>query len=86
MANGEGPGEGLGEGPGESPAFDSPTIPSCQTQYSDFLVKCTGSRLMEISLSCTVSCITQWIEVFNKIISCFTTIILKLTFSQANYF
>ena len=71
---------------GEGSANDSPMIPYCQTQYSDFLVKCTQSRLMEISLSCTVSCITQWIEVFNKIISCFTTIILKLTFSQANYF
>ena len=69
---------------GEGPAFNSPMIPSCQTQYSDFLVKYTQSRLMETSLSCTVSCVTQWIEVFNKIISYFTTIILKLTFSQAN--
>ena len=71
---------------GEGPVFDYPTILSCQTQYLDFLVKCTQSRLMETSLSCTVSCVTQWIELFNKIIYCLTKIILKLTFSQANYF
>ena len=71
---------------GEGSAIDSPTITFCQTLgYSDFLVKCSQSHLIETSSSCTVPCITQWIEVFNKIIYCFTTLILKLTFSQANY-
>ena len=42
----EGSGEDPGEGPREGHAFDSPTIPFCQTHYSDVLVKCTQSRLM----------------------------------------